>query len=150
MPVLLVVQVALTNLLLSSDSVLLIALMSRGMRRGGRWAALTWSLLVSLAAQLGILAVMGYLFRFAAIRLAFGIPVCAVAFHLLQAHEIEARPGSGHGMPEAVARITVGNLLMSFENEAALITLAAGNALVAWVGVVLTSPVVFFGSHPVA
>ncbi len=136
MPVLLVVQVALTNLPLSSDSVLLIALMSRGMRRGGRGAPL--------------LAVMGYLFRFAAIRLAFGIPVCAVAFHLLQAHEIEARPGSGHGMPEAVARITVGNLLMSFENEAALITLAAGNALVAWVGVVLTSPVVFFGSHPVA
>lgn len=150
MPILSVLQVAITNLLLSSDNVLLIALMSDRVRRDGRWTALTWSLVISLALQLGILLVMGYLFRFQLVRLVFGVVICVVAFHLVQSRRTQAVGATEDGMPAAVARITVGNLLMSFENEAALITLAAGNAWLAWAGVVLTSPIVFFGSHPVA
>ncbi len=146
----LLLQVALTNLLLSGDNVLLIALMSKGVRRGGRWAALSWSLLVSVALQLGILALMAVLFRFSVVHAVFGALICLVAFHLVHSHRPHLAEAPPRGVPETVARITVGNLLMSFENEAALISLAGGNALLAWTGVLLTAPIIFFGSHAVS
>jgi predicted tellurium resistance membrane protein TerC len=142
-------QVALTNLLLSSDNVLTIALMSHGVSHGRRRIALLLSLAASLALQLGILVGMAYLFRMAWLRLVFGVVICYMAFHLLRASHPEGDATATAGMHRTVLRITTGNLLMSFENEVALITLAHGNVWLAWAGVVLTSPLIFFGSHMV-
>lgn len=142
-------QVALTNLLLSSDNVLAIALLSHGVRHGRRMLALLWSLAASLGLQLGILAVVAYLFRFALLQLAFGAVICYMAFHLVGGPRSAPQVTVSPGLHRTVLRITAGNLMMSFENEIALITLARGNVWLAWSGVVLTSPVVFFGSHMV-
>lgn len=142
-----VLQVALTNLLLSSDNVLMIALMSHRVRRGHRWYALLWSLLASLALQLGILLVMAFLFHFPFLKSVFGVVICLMAFHLILTHQPHAAPTAEQGVSTAVVRITAGNLLMSFENEVALITLAHGSVWLAWLGVLTTSPFIFFGSH---
>ncbi len=140
-------QVALTNLLLSSDNVLMIALMSHGVRHGRRWYALLLSLLASVALQLGILVLMAFLFRFSFLQAVFGLVICSMAFHLVRTHSPHAGPAEQRGVPESVLRITVGNLMMSFENEVALITLARGDVWLAWIGVLATAPIIFFGSH---
>ena len=142
-----VLRVALTNLLLSSDNVLMIALMSHRVRHGRRWYALLWSLLVSVTLQLGILVLMALLFRLPFLKSVFGVVICFMAFHLIRTHRPAAHTGQQHGVPAAVARITAGNLMMSFENEVALITLARGNVWLAWIGVLTTAPFIFFGSH---
>jgi predicted tellurium resistance membrane protein TerC len=143
------VQVALTNLLLSGDNVLIIAVMTRQVRQGQRWVALGWSMLISLALQLGILFALAMLFHVTAVHVVFGVTICLVAGHLVRAGRPRAA-AAGAGLHATVVRVSLGNLLMSFENEAALITLAHGSAWLAWAGVAVTSPVVFFGSHWVA
>jgi predicted tellurium resistance membrane protein TerC len=37
--------------------------------------------------------------------------------------------------------------MMSFENEAALIIISHGNVWIAWLGILVTSPLIFFVSH---
>ena len=112
-------QVALTNLLLSSDNVLAIALLSHGVRHGRRLLALLWSLAASLAWQLGILAVVAYLFRFTYLQVGFGAVICYMAFHLLggprSARAVTAQPG----LHRTVLRITVGNLMVKFRTSLA-------------------------------
>ncbi len=142
-----ILPVALTNLLLSSDNVLMIALMSRGVGHPRRWYALLWSLLVSVGLQLGILALMALLFRLPLLPAVFGAVICVMAFHLIKTHQPHGAVVVREGMPTTVFRITVGNLMMSFENEAALTTLARGNVWLAWAGVLTTAPIIFFGSH---
>jgi predicted tellurium resistance membrane protein TerC len=143
-------QVCLTNLLLSSDNVLMIALMSEGVRRLRRAYALLASLLASVAVQLGVLFVVAFLFRIPLLQSVFGVVICLMAFRLTGRRHAHAGPAKALGFGPAVLRITTGNLMMSFENEAALITLAQGNVWLAWAGMLATAPLVFFGSHLVA
>lgn len=142
-----VVKVALTNLLLSSDNVLMIALLSGGVVRTKRIQALLWSLIASLLLQLGILFLMAYLFHFSFLRGLFGVVICIMAFQLVSSHHARTAPAQSGSVGAAIARITLGNLMMSFENEAALITLAQGNVWVGWIGILITAPLIFFGSH---
>lgn len=140
-------QLALTNILLSSDNVLAIALMSQGVRHGRRALAVLWSLAASLALELGILALMAWLFRFAWLQMAFGLVISGMAVPLLSAPARPPQSALPHGMHWTVLRITAGNLMTSFENEVALIALAHGHIWLAWAGVLVTAPLVFFGSH---
>lgn len=141
-------NIAFANLLLSSDNVLIIALFGKNLTRRRRLGVLLWSMLLSLALQLGILFIMAFLFRITFLQALFGLIICYMAFHLLRKQE----PSSPEEQTEnrflrSVWKIVLGNLMMSFENEATLISLANGNPWIAWFGILLTAPLIFFGSH---
>ncbi len=150
MPLLAILEVAGANLLLSGDNVLVIALMSKTVRKGKRFVALAWALGVSMAIVFGILVLLSLFFRFSILKAVFGLVVCFMAFHLVRTHASHLARDVPQGVGRAVLRIAMGNLLMSFENDVALIALAHGNPWTAWVGVLITAPLIFFGSHLVA
>lgn len=143
------INIAFTNIFLSSDNVLIIALFGKHLSRRKRLVVLLGSLLTSLAIQLGILLIMSYLFKITFLQALFGLIICYMAFHLIHENksdqtikEIESK-----NLVYDIWKIAIGNLMMSFENEATLISLANGNPWMAWFGFVLTSPFIFFGSH---
>lgn len=147
---LILVKIALMNLVLSSDNVLMIAMTSKHLPSRQRVAALLWSMVASLAIQLVVLYVVSFLFRFTVLQVLFGILICYMAFHLLN-HQHSPRPNyDARNVSRATWKITVANLLMSFENEVSLVTLAGGNALLAWFGIVITAPFIFLGSHAIS
>lgn len=140
-------KIGAVNLLLSSDNVLVIALFGRSLAKTRRRAALGLSLLASVALSLGILFAVAWLFRLWFLKSLFGLLIATMAVKLLRQKREKAVAARSDSLWTTVGQIVTGNLMMSFENEAALITLAQGNVWVAWLAVVVTSPVIFFGSH---
>lgn len=144
-----VINIALVNLLLSSDNVLIIALLGKHLTRGKRFLVLLWSMLASVVLQLGILFIVAFLFKITFLQSLFGLVICYMAFHLLHKNEPnktinEAEP---QNLLPSVWKIVLGNLMMSFENETTLISLSNGDPWMAWFGMLLTAPIIFFGSH---
>lgn len=142
-----VVKIALINLLLSTDNVLIIALFSKGLKKANKMFVLTLSLLVSIVLQLGILFVVAFLFRISFLKFLFGLLICYMAIKLLEKRDANKRQVKGNSPWYSVGKIVLGNLMMSFENEATLITLSNGDVWTAWIGIIVTSPFIFFGSH---
>lgn len=143
-----IIKIALMNLLLSSDNVLIIALFSKGLHKSRKMFALTISLIASVILQLGILFVVSYLFHITFLQSLFGLLICYMAVKLLTQKKEDDKPtAEGQSVWYAIGKIVVGNLMMSFENEATLITLSNGNVWIAWIGVLATSPIIFYGSH---
>lgn len=142
-----IVKIALINLLLSTDNVLIIALFSKGLQKSKKMFVLSLSLLASAVLQLGILFVVAFLFRISFLKFLFGLLICYMAVKLLERRPTDKRVVQKHSTWYSVGKIVIGNLLMSFENEATLITLSSGNVWVAWIGILITSPFIFFGSH---
>lgn len=143
-----VLRIALINLLLSSDNVLVIALFSKELRKSRRIFALTCSMLASIALQLGILFVVAFLFHISFLQSLFGLLICYMAVKLLTTQKRQDRHDEKpNSVWYSIGKIVVGNLMMSFENEATLITLSHGDVWIAWIGILVTSPLIFYGSH---
>ncbi len=147
---LILTKIAFMNLALSSDNVLMIAMTSKHLPSRQRIVALLWSMAVSLVIQLLVLFVVSFLFRFKVLQVLFGIVICYMAFRLLSHSPSQRRDYDTNGVSRSVWKIAVANLLMSFENEVALIALASGNALLAWFGMLITAPFIFLGSHAIS
>lgn len=145
-----VLKIAMMNLLLSSDNVIIIALFGRKLAHKTRFLSLLISLVVSVALQLAILFVVSFLFRISFLQAVFGILICYMAFHLFKENKKKKKGAESRSMWKTIAKIVLGNLMMSFENEATLITLSNGNVWLAWLGILVTSPIIFFGSHFIA
>lgn len=144
-------NLALMNLLLSSDNVLVIAVFGHNLSRNKRTFVLFLSMLVSLALQLGILFVVAFLFRITVLQSLFGIIICYMAFHLLYKHEPqETKILESKNFLMSVGKIALGNLMMSFENETTLISMSRGDVWLAWFGMLITAPLIFFGSNLIA
>lgn len=140
-----ILKIALINLLLSSDNVLIIALFSKVLQKSRRIFALTCSLVVSVVLQLGILFVVAFLFRITFLQSLFGLLICYMAVQLLRKKK-ENKEVKRNSLWYIIGKIVVGNLMMSFENEATLITMSNGNVWLAWIGILATSPLIFYGS----
>lgn len=144
-------NLALMNLLLSSDNVLVIAVFGHNLSRNKRTFVLLFSMLVSLALQLGILFVVAFLFRITVLQSLFGIIICYMAFHLLYKHESqETKILESKNLLMSVGKIALGNLMMSFENETTLISMSRGDVWLAWFSMLITAPLIFFGSNLIA
>ncbi|QQE78151.1 hypothetical protein [Alicyclobacillus sp. SO9] len=142
-------KVAVTNLLLSSDNALMIAVLTNAAKKKHRLRALMWSYLLSDIAQLILLFAISYLFRIKILQSLFGLFICFMALQLLNNQEgdkVEHATKHQTLLP-VIGKITTGNLMMSFENAAALVGVSHGHVWTAWAGVVVTSAFVFFGSH---
>lgn len=144
---LVLLKIALVNLLLSSDNVLIIALFSKGLQKSRRIFALTSSLVISVVLQLVILFLVAFLFHIIFLQSLFGLLICYMAVKLLMQKKTEYRDLDRNSVWYSIGKIVFGNLMMSFENEATLITLSKGNVWIAWIGMLVTSPLIFFGSH---
>lgn len=142
-----IVKIALINLLLSSDNVLIIALFGKVLQKSKKIFALSCSLVISVALQLGILFVVAFLFRISFLQALFGLLICYMAVQLLRKKKTDSHTVKRNSLWYIIGKIVVGNLMMSFENEATLITLSNGNVWIAWIGILITSPLIFFGSH---
>lgn len=142
-------KVAATNLLLSSDNALMIAVLTNAAKKKHRLRALMWSYLLSDVAQLILLFVISYLFRIKILQSLFGLFICFMALQLLYKKEDDKveRAAQHQSLLPVIGKITTGNIMMSFENAAALVGVAQGHVWTAWFGVVITSAFVFFGSH---
>jgi predicted tellurium resistance membrane protein TerC len=141
------VNLGLVNILLSSDNVLVIALFGEELGERKRIPVLFWSMVASLAIQLGILYALSFLFRISATQSLFGLIICYMAFRLLHKGEPGKRKLNHQSTLSSIGKIAVGNLMMSFENEATLIGLSHGNVWVAWLAIAATSPLIFFASN---
>lgn len=145
-----IIKIALINLLLSSDNVLIIALFSQGLHKSRRILALTCSLIASVVLQLGILFVVSFLFHISFLQSLFGLLICYMAIKLIMQKRANKQTKKQSSLGYAIFKIVVGNLMMSFENEATLITMSNGNVWIAWIGILVTSPFIFFGSQLIA
>lgn len=143
-----ILNMALVNLLLSTDNVLVIALFAREFGQKKRLLVLLWGMLASLVLQLIILFIIALLFRVTFLQAVFGLIICYMALHLFRKGEsTKVQDISSQKFLTIIGKIVLSNLMMSFENEATLITMARGEVWLAWSGFLLTAPLIFFGSN---
>jgi predicted tellurium resistance membrane protein TerC len=149
-------NLALANLLLSSDNILMIALFGQNITRKRRLFVLLWSMIASVLLSLVFLFIVSFLFRISFLQSLFGLVICYMAFHLLSTKDrgdtdkAKANIIETPNVVSTVWKIVMANLMMSFENIATLIGLSRGNVWIAWLAILVTSPLVFFGSHLLA
>jgi len=142
-----IISLGLTNILLSSDNVLAIALFSENLSRKQRIPVLFWAMIVSLTAELGILFAMSFLLRINFMQSIFGLIISFMAFKLLyKDKQNKPKEFNNRQAFSPIWIVAAGNLMMSFENEVTLISLTRGNVLTAWYGIAATSPLIFFAS----
>jgi predicted tellurium resistance membrane protein TerC len=144
--VILVAYVALLNLVLSSDNTLMIAVLGRALHHTIRRGVLAWSFGISLGLQFALVLLVSILFKWTVIQSLFGLLILYMAFQLLSKRTEEAKTISLRQFWPGVMKVVLGNMMMSFENAAALIGASHGNPWIAWLGIAVSSPLVFFGS----
>jgi YjbE family integral membrane protein len=141
------VEIIWVNILLSGDNAVVIALAARNLpgtrqRRAivvGTVAAIAFRIVLTLAAA--TLLALPWLKAVGAVLLLYiGVGLLAPA------QAAQARPSPGGGMWTAVRIIVIADLVMSLDNVVAVAAAAHGSIVLLVIGLVLSIPLVVFGS----
>ncbi len=154
-------EIVAVDVLLGADNAILIALACRSLPRAEVRSALIFGSVVAVMLRIVLTLVAGFLLSLAYLRLAGALVLIVIAVSLVAgAERVEvapepgpepavAPPSPGHevdGFARALGTIVVADALMSLDNVVALGTIAAGNVVLLALGLMLSVPIVFFGS----
>jgi YjbE family integral membrane protein len=143
--------IVLIDLALSGDNALVIGMAARGLPRRQRRTAIAAGAGAAVVLRVALAAVATVLLTVPYLQLAGGLVLAVIAYRLVH-------PGNGQrhmtvgarSLPEAVGIILVADLAMSLENILGVAGAAHGELSLLVFGLVLSIPIVLFGSGVVA
>jgi YjbE family integral membrane protein len=135
------------DLLLAGDNAVVIALAVRSLPRGQQWWGRIWGTLGAVVLRLIFLFIITFLLQIPLLKFIGGAILIWIAIKLLRPQE------EGHGtvregtsLMEAVWIIMVADVTMSLDNVLAVAGAAAGNFGLLVFGIMISLPLVVFGS----
>jgi YjbE family integral membrane protein len=149
--VLIISQIMLVNLLLSGDNAVVIAMAARSLPAQQQGRAILWGSMVAVVMRVILTTLALYLLELPYLKLLGGGLLLWIAYHLMLPQENDDdgsadQPGTTT-MLAAIRMIVVADLIMSLDNVLAVAAFARGNALLLWLGLAMSIPLVMLGSR---
>ena len=145
--------VLVTNLILSGDNAVVIAMAARRLEGAQRRQAIVWGAAGAVALRLIFAAVVTYLIHIPFLQVAGGLLLVWIAWKLVhdeEGNEEEDRVQAGESAWEAIRIIIVADAVMSLDNVIALVQAARIDGEVSFlllaIGLATTIPLVVFGA----
>jgi YjbE family integral membrane protein len=136
-----------TNVVLSGDNAVVIAMAARTLEGSRRRKAIFWGAAGAVVLRLIFAAVVAQLLSIPFLQVAGGLLLFWIAWRLFRDdHDEEGKVRAATGAWEAVRIIIVADAVMSLDNVIALVGAAGGDFLLLAIGITTTIPLVVFGS----
>ena len=141
-------SIVVIDLTLAGDNALVIALAVRTLPRRQQWLGRLWGTAGAVALRLAFITVATFLLRIPFLQLAGGLLLVWIAVKLVRQPPGHARPHARDGatLREAVWIIVVADAVMSLDNVLAVAAAAHGDLRLVVFGIVLSLPLVIWGS----
>ncbi|HZC18341.1 MAG TPA: TerC family protein, partial [Rubrobacteraceae bacterium] len=139
--------VLVTNVILSGDNAVVIAMAARRLEGANRRKAIILGALGAVGLRLVFAAIVIYLLEIPFLQMVGGLLLFWIAWRLiLEDPEKEERVRAGESTWEVVKIIILADAVMSLDNVVALVGAAEGDFLLLAIGIATTIPLVIFGS----
>ncbi len=140
-------SIVIIDLSLAGDNALVIALAVRSLPRREHWLGRIWGTAAAVALRLLFIAVVSALLTIPLLRVIGGLLLLWVAVKLVRpgGHE-EGDVRHGASLRQAVWIIVVADVTMSLDNVLAVAAAAHGDLILVAVGIMLSLPIVVWGS----
>ncbi len=137
-----------TNLILSGDNAVVIAMAARGLQGTTRKRAIAWGTVGAVALRMVFAVIVTLLLTIPFLQLAGGLLLFWIAWQLATGNEgeDEDKVRAGSGMWDAVKIIVLADAVMSLDNVIALVGVSGGNLWLLGIGLALTIPLVVWGA----
>jgi YjbE family integral membrane protein len=140
--------VFVTNIILSGDNAVVIAMAARRLEGYQRRQAIIWGAVCAVVLRVIFAGIVSYLLGIPFLQVGGGLLLFWIAWKLVHdEHEDEGgKVRFGRSTWEAIRIIAVADAVMSFDNVIALVGAAKGDFLLLAIGITTTIPLVIFGS----
>ena len=135
-----------TNVVLSGDNAVVIAMAARKLHGPNRRKAIVWGTVGAVVLRLIFAAIVSYLLSIPFLEAAGGLLLLWISWKLVQEDPSEEKVQAGRSPWEAVRIIIVADAVMSLDNVVALVGVSGGDFMVLAIGIATTIPLVVYGS----
>ena len=135
-----------TNVVLSGDNAVVIAMAARRLHGPNRRKAIVWGTVGAVVLRLIFAAIVSYLLSIPFLEAAGGLLLLWISWKLVQEDPSEEKVQAGRSPWEAVRIIIAADAIMSLDNVVALVGVSGGDFMVLTIGIATTIPLVVYGS----
>jgi YjbE family integral membrane protein len=138
-----------TNLILSGDNAVVIAMAGRRLRGSQRKKAIFWGAAGAVGLRMVFALVITFLLAIPFVQVAGGLLLFWIAWQLVRSgedDEDEEKVRAGRSVWDAVKIIIAADAVMSLDNVIALVGVSGGNLWLLGIGLALTIPLVVWGA----
>lgn len=139
--------VLLIDLILSGDNAVVIALAVRNLEGKTRRRAIFWGALGAVALRLVFAAVVTYLLAIPFLQAVAALLLVWIAWRLLFQEDDHSNVKAGTSVWNAIRIIIIADVIMSLDNVVALVGVSGGNFWLLVFGLLLTIPLIVYGSQ---
>lgn len=144
---LLLSEILIINLVLSGDNAVVIAMASKHLPPQQRKQAVWWGSLGAVLMRCILTWLAAILLKIPFIQAVGGLMLAMIAFNLLQHREHSSEKGHADTIWKAIQTILVADIIMSLDNVLAIAALADGDVAILVIGIVISIPIVIWGSN---
>jgi YjbE family integral membrane protein len=142
--------IILIDVVLGGENALVIAMASRHLSPELRKKALIWGTFGAVAVRFACVAALTYLLMIPGLRLVGGLALLYIAWQLTREKEEEHNVNAATTFWGAMATIVWADAVMGLDNALAIAAAANGNWTLIILGLLLSVPIILFGSTVVA
>jgi len=142
--------IVLIDVVLGGENALVIAMASRNLPPDLRKKALVWGTVGAVGVRFLSVAALTYLLMIPGLRLVGGLALLYIAWKLVQSHEEDHNVSAATSFRGAIGTIVWADAVMGLDNALAIAGAAGGNWLLIGFGLLLSVPIILFGSTVVA
>jgi YjbE family integral membrane protein len=140
-------KVILINIVLSGDNAVVIAMASRNVAKKQQKKAIFWGTFGAIILRLIFAVAIVYLLDVPFVTFIGGLLLVYIAIKLLIGDEGENLREGGSSLISAVKTIIIADAVMSLDNVLAIAGVVEGNLVGIMIGVIVSIPIVVFGSQ---
>jgi YjbE family integral membrane protein len=145
-----VLAIIVIDLVLSGDNAVVIGMAARRLSPENRRKAIIWGGAGAVGLRIFFTAIAALLLDVPYLQAAGGVLLLWIAFRLLKPHDPHAQVTEAGSLSEAIRTIILADVVMSLDNILAVGGAAHGNLWLLLFGLVLSIPILLFGSELVA
>lgn len=142
--------IVLIDVVLGGENALVIAMASRNLPPNLRKKALIWGTFGAVAVRFACVAALTYLLMIPGLRLIGGLALLYIAWHLVREKEQSHEVSAATSFWGAMGTIIWADAVMGLDNALAIAGAAGGNWWLIIFGLLLSVPIILFGSTMVA
>ncbi|MBA9085204.1 YjbE family integral membrane protein [Fontibacillus solani] len=146
----LLLEILIINLVLSGDNAVVIAMASKDLPLQQRKRAVWWGVVGAVMLRLILTWIAVILLKIPFIQAAGGVMLAYISFKLLTPHDEISRTKEVTTLFRAIQTILAADFIMSLDNVLAIAALANGDVAILVIGIVISIPIVVWGSNLIA
>lgn len=135
------------NIVLSGDNAVVIAIACRKLAPQQRKKAILWGTFLAVIVRVIATVLAVYLLKIPYLYVIGGLILLWISYNLLKEEEEDNRIESTEDLVQAVKTIVVADVMMGLDNVLAIAGAARGNLLLIVLGLVISVPLMVFGSQ---